>query len=76
MNNISSSYNISNDSKNYYKSIYSNKFLNMPKYTKKFNSIKNFLYLNKLSSYDKLPKINQLKKCSSVGNFERIKYFN
>ena len=48
----------------------------MPKYTKKFNSIKNFLYLNKLSSYDKLPKINQLKKCSSVGNFERIKYFN
>ena len=67
----------SNDSKNFYKSNYNDKFLPFSKYNTKiklnFNSTKNHLYINKMR-YNHLPKIKQLNKSSSVGNYERIKY--
>ena len=69
----------SNDSKNFYKSNYNDKFLPVSKYNTKiklnFNSTKNHLYINKMGmGYNHLPKIKQLNKSSSVGNYERIKY--
>ena len=69
----------SNDSKYFYKSNYNDKFLPVSKYNTKiklnFNSTKNHLYINKMGmGYNHLPKIKQLNKSSSVGNYERIKY--
>ena len=68
--------NKSNDTKNFYRSNYNNKFLPATKFKNKiklnFNSI-NHLYFNKLN-FNKLPIIRQLKKSSSVGNFDKNKF--
>ena len=67
--------NKSNDNKNFYRSNYNNKFLSGPRYNNKirlnFNSTKNYLHFNNMS-HKQLPLIKQLKKSSSVVNFDKI----
>ena len=68
--------NKSNDNKKLYRYIYNHKFYVAPKINNKinlnFNTMKKNFYFNKISD-NNLPKINQLKKSSSVENFEKIK---
>ena len=71
--------NKSNDSKNFYKSNYNSKFF-VPSGYKfnngfklNFNAMKKYLYFDKMVK-NQLPIIKQLKKSSSVGNMDRIKF--
>ena len=67
------------DSKDFYKSNSNNKFFSSSglKFNEQiklnFNSMKNYLYFNRMNK-NKLPIIKQLKKSSSVSNFDGIKY--
>ena len=71
--------NRANDSENFYKSNYNNKFhislrekyKNQTKLN--INPMKNYLYFDKMAK-NHLPMIKQLKKSSSVINFERTKF--
>ena len=95
INNLSTKYNIketktnlnekikinnkSNDSKNFYKSNYNNKFFVSSAYKinngfkLNYNAMKNYLYFNKMAK-NHLPMIKGLKKSSSVGSFESVKF--
>ena len=68
--------NKSNDNKKLYRYIYNQKFYVAPKINNKinlnFNTMKKNFYFNKISD-NNLPKINQIKKSSSVENLEKIK---
>ena len=71
--------NKSNDSKNFYKSNYNSKFFAPSGYKfnsgfkLNFNAVKKYLYFDKMVK-NQLPVIKQLKKSSSVGNLDRIKF--